>query len=128
MKSVSMMLVVVLTFTVNSISANTPKLGDMVDGGVFLYREDVEIFWNDWIAYPLTDRSNLPTPSQLNMTIIGEGKTVDFIGNVSINCNNGRYFWRSAVNWDTYITDEEILAETIPEEVILGSISLLCLR
>lgn len=128
MKSVSMMLAVLLTFTVSSISANTPKLGDMVDGGVFLYREDVEIFWNDWIAYPLTERSNLPTPSQLNMTIIGEGKTVDFIGNVSINCNNGRYFWRSAVNWKTYVTDEEILAETIPEEVILGSISLLCHR
>ena len=128
MKSVSMMLVVVLTFTVNSISANTPKLGDMVDGGVFLYREDVEIFWNDWIAYPLTERSNLPTPSQLNMTIIGEGKTVDFIGNVSINCNNGRYFWRSAVNWKTYVTEEEVLAETVPEEVILRSISLLCRR
>ena len=128
MKSVSMMLAVLLTFTVSSISANTPKLGDMVDGGVFLYREDVEIFWNDWIAYPLSDRSNLPTPYQLKMTIVGEGKTVGFIGNISINCENGRYFWRSAVNWDTYITDEEILAETIPEEVILGSISLLCLR
>ncbi len=49
------------------------------DGSVFLYREPVEIYWNDWTGIKLLGDKAY---------ISGQGKTVQFDGVVSLNCQS----------------------------------------
>jgi hypothetical protein len=72
--------------------AQPPPVGSASGGGFFLYREPVEQYWNDWTAFPLLDLAELPASGQVRITITGEGKTASFIGNLSLNCANGRFF------------------------------------
>lgn len=94
-----------------------PKVGQSVNGGFFLYRERVEMYWNDWLAYPLTGRKG-PYTGQVNLTISGEGKTTSFNGVLSINCQNGRYFWKGHI--PQYAVDE------VPNAVYKSAVSLFC--
>lgn len=106
--------------------AASPKVGSSVDGGIFLYREAVEGYWDDWIAFPLMPKSNIPTTGQARATITGEGKTANFIGNLSINCENGKHFWESAESDSEILTIDDQADEIVPSSVIGNAIKLFC--
>ncbi len=122
------MVLVLLTLTAFPLIsyAASPKVGSSVDGGIFLYREAVEGGWDDWIAFPLMVKSEIPTSGQARATIIGDGKTASFIGNLSINCENGKHFWESAGSFSEFLTSEEQADEIVPPSVINNAIKLLC--
>ncbi len=103
-----------------------PKVGSIVDGGIFLHRESIEMYWDDWIAFPLMAKSDIPTSGQARATIIGDGKTASFIGNLSINCENGKHFWESAGSFSEFLTREEQADEIVPYDVITNAIRVFC--
>ncbi len=103
-----------------------PRVGSIVDGGIFLHREAVEGGWDDWIAFPLMAKSDIPTSGQARATIIGDGKTASFIGNLSINCENGKHFWESAGSFSEFLTSEEQADEIVPDDVIKNAIRVFC--
>lgn len=106
--------------------AAQPKLGAPFDGGVFLYRESVEIYWNDWIAFPLMAKTDIPTSSQARATVTGEGKSATFIGNLSINCESGKHFWESAGNGSEFLSNEEQAEKIVPQSVVRNAVKLFC--
>lgn len=106
--------------------AAQPKMGDSVNGGIFLYRESVEGYWNDWVAYPLLAKSKTPTRGQADVTILGEGKTAAFIGNLSINCESGKYYWKSAGSDSEFLTHEEQANNIVPKQVIQKAVKIFC--
>ncbi|MDO6681223.1 hypothetical protein Q4551_02890 [Oceanobacter sp. 5_MG-2023] len=73
-----------------TVSAAKPDIGSSFNGGDFLYREAVEMYWNDWVGFPVMAADS--GTSNRRITVVGEGKAVDFIGNLSINCENRQNF------------------------------------
>jgi hypothetical protein len=106
--------------------AAQPKTGDSVDGGIFLYREPVESYWNDWVAHPLQGKDKIRTLKQAHLTVIGEGKTATFTGNLSINCENGKHYWKSAESGSESLTRAEAADEIVPKTVIQRAVKLFC--
>ncbi|MDP2071684.1 hypothetical protein [Methylotenera sp.] len=106
--------------------AAQPKIGATVDGGIFLYRQSVENYWDDWIAYPLMAKTKVPTSSQARATVTGEGKLNSFIGNLSINCENGKHFWESSAIGSEIFTTDNQADKIVPSPVIKNAIKLLC--
>lgn len=107
--------------------ATQPKVGASVEGGIFLYREVVEAYWNDWIGFPVMTKTAAET-HQARVTVVGEGKTATFIGNLSINCENGKHFWESAGSGSEFLSNEKQANEIVPRPVINNAIKLLCKR
>ena len=107
--------------------AAKPTVGASIEGGLFLYREPVEIFWNDWIGFPIMKTSAERT-HQARMTVVGEGKTGEFIGNLSINCENGMHLWESAGKDLEFFSNEEQADQIVPRMVISNAVRLLCKR
>ena len=108
--------------------AAQPKVGASIEGGIFLYGEAVEIYWNYWIGFPVMTKSAAET-HQARVTVVGEGKTAMFIGNLSINCENGKHFWQSAGrDSSTFLSNEKQADEIVPRPVVKNAIRLLCKR
>ena len=130
MKFPALIRIVLLSFTYSITSyADEPRPGYAVDGGIYLYNEPVEAdYTNDWVAFPLMEPRKFPTTGQADATIRGEGKSVDFIGNISINCENGKHSWQSGGNFIDFLTSSEAVDEVVPEIVIRKTINLLCKR
>jgi hypothetical protein len=81
-----------------------------------LYREPVEMYWNDWFGTLINNESD-----QADVAIVAEGKTSDFTGVISMNCENGLYFWLTASLWRENVMNREgylTRADTVPEAVI----------
>ena len=110
----------------NIANAHDPQIGSPVDGGVFVYREPVEKYFNDWIVYPLMDKRNLPSTYEIRLTIIGDGKTISFIGNVDIDCGSGRAYWLSGNNFYEILVSQTYIQSVVPVPVIKNSIRLFC--
>ena len=106
----------------------TPKLGTTTNGGVYLYREHVEMYWNDWTAYPLMDRKNLPSKNQVEALIKADGKTSTFFGVLSINCNNGKHYWEGIPSDAGDALNETNIKDVVPKKVITNAITLFCKR
>ena len=70
------------------------KIGKAYREGIFLYEEKVEIYWNDWWGHPHRSDYEIQKYGQAELTVRGEGKTVDFTGTLSMNCSNAKYFWK----------------------------------
>jgi hypothetical protein len=105
--------------------AAPPQVGDRVEGGVFLYREAVERYWNDWVGFPLmTDTAS--ATRQARLTIVGEGKTALFIGNLSINCESGKSFWESAGSHSEFLSSEEDARKLVPAPALRNAVRLFC--
>ncbi len=104
----------------------SPKLGTANDGGLYLYREPIEMYWNDWIAYPLLDSKRLPSHDQVEALIKAEGKTAGFYGVLSINCNNGKYYWEGTPSNFQDVLSEASIKSVVPQQVIDNAISLFC--
>lgn len=107
------------------VAAQEPKLGDKnFDGRTFIFYQPVEIYGNNWSGIRVND----PASDQANVYIKGEGKTVDFDGVMSINCDSASgYFWLTGSFWggETPAT-EQLYNENIPTEVIAGARQLFC--
>lgn len=106
--------------------AHDSKVGSPVDGGVLIYQEPVEKYFNDWIVYPIMDKRNLPGTFEIRLTIIGEGKTVSFIGNVDINCGSGQAYWLSGNSFYEILMSQAYIESVVPAHVINNSIQLFC--
>lgn len=109
----------------NKLETIESKVGQPYNGGVFLYEEPVEIYWNDWWAHPLKSRADVKEYGQAEPTITGEGKTVDFVGLLSINCENGKHTWRGTQNFDRTLGEQET-DEIVPPQVIKNAHKLFC--
>ena len=107
-------------------SWSTPKLGEPTNGGVYLYREPIEMYWNDWTAYPLMDRKSLPSTDQVEALIKAEGKTAGFFGVLSINCNSNKYFWDGTPSNFGDALNETTVKDVVPQQVITNAITLFC--
>ncbi len=71
--------------------------------GVFLYEDPIEgVYSNFWTGYLMRME---PSP---HLTIRGEGKTVEFSGVITLNCENGRYYWDNGSDFGTPIPEDEI--------------------
>mgnify|MGYP001766432377 FL=1 len=105
--------------------ADTPKVGSAWEDGIYLYREPIENYWNDWFGFQLMNQRTKQL-GQATATIIGEGKTVEFIGNLSINCGNGKHYWQSANNNSEFMTNEEQFNEIVPQQVVKNAVKLFC--
>lgn len=96
------------------------KQGDVYeDGSIFLYREPIEIYWNDWTAFRLPNKK---------IYVSGQGTTVSFEGVLGLNCENGwGYIWRAAGNYsnDRSMTDEET-RKIVPPQVISAAFKEFC--
>jgi hypothetical protein len=103
-----------------------PRLGTVSDGGLYLYREPIEMYWNDWVAYPLLDRKTLPSHDQVEALIKADGKTTGFYGVLSINCNNGKYYWEGTPSNFQDPLDETKIKSVVPQQVVDNAISLFC--
>lgn len=100
--------------------AATPQQGDKLkDGMVFLYREKVEIYWNDWTAKQL---------SGSKIYIAGEGKTAGFEGIVSLNCDSASgYSWITASNDRRRLgISEAEIKEAVPIQALSSAFTLFC--
>lgn len=53
-------------------------------------------------------------------------KTAYFIGNLSINCENGKHFWESAGSGSEFLASEEQADEIVPPSAIENAIKLFC--
>lgn len=94
--------------------------------GVFLYEEKIEIYWNDWWAHPLRSREHVARVRQAEVAITGEGKTVDFSGVISMNCENGKYFWKSASNFRRPLVDKQAIEDKVPDQIHRNVYKLFC--
>ena len=122
MKEVSFAVGLMLLLSATAaIGGSSPKTGTPVaEGGLFLYREPIEIYWNDWRGVLVTR----PFTNQAEVAIIGEGKTVDFASILSINCVNGKNFWRT----EALDFEDKIQKPVIPKPVIQNAVKLFCRR
>ena len=117
----------ILLFT-NLNADNTPRVDSDSNGGIFLYRESVEMYWDDWVSYPLMDRRNLPSNDQVESLIKGEGKTALFYGVLSINCNNAKHYWEGIPSDGGDALNDSNINNVVPNQVINNAITLFCKR
>lgn len=88
--------------------------------GVFLYEDPVEgVYSNFWTAYLM--RMD-PSP---HLTVRGEGKTVEFSGVITLNCENGRYLWETGSDFGTPIAKAEI-DDYVPQPVHRAMYRIFC--
>jgi hypothetical protein len=92
--------------------------------GLFLYRQPVEQFWNDWTAVAVVPRSK--TSDQAEIRITGEGKTVDFSGHLIIQCRSDQQTWKNASNFRNAITKPADLSALVPLPVLKNARSVFC--
>lgn len=105
--------------------AEKPKVGASVEGGIFLYWEDVEMYWNKWFGFPIMTESTAGT-SHARITIVGEGKSASFIGNLSLGCQSNSFFWESAANGDMFLINGNAADKIVPKQVIDNALKQFC--
>lgn len=103
------------------------KVGAKAEGGTFLFREPVEIYWNNWFGFPIMTASAAAT-RQARVMVVGEGKTADFLGQLSINCGNGKFFWQGATQFGDALASESAIQDLVPTQVVGNARRLFCAR
>ena len=101
------------------------KIGESYRQGIFLLEEKIEIYFNDWWGHPHASDFEIQKYGQAELTVRGEGKTVDFTGTLSMNCENSRYFWKGGQDFQSPLSDEEI-EEIVPKQIYRNVYKLLC--
>lgn len=96
---------------------DAPAFGSSFNGGVFLCREPIEIYWNNWYALNITQNS---------LEIHGEGKTTAFSGHLAIDCNTGTNTWNNATNMEEKLTSKKDIAEIVPIEALKKASQHIC--
>lgn len=105
------------------------RVGSRGSEGIFLFEEPIEQagYFNEWWAHEVSSESEIEQLGQVEVSIRGDGKTVDFTGLLSMNCENGKNFWRGTQNFNTPLDEEEV-NETVPKQVIRNVYKLFCRR
>ena len=106
------LLLLLTCFVLLNFSANAYEQGEKFeDGMIFLYREKVEIYWNDWVGKAL---------NHSKVYISGEGKTATFDGVIELNCDSSSgYSWITAsTGYDNINTKESDLKNIVPIQVV----------
>lgn len=78
------------------------------EGRGHLYREEVEIYWNDWRAVPVSDFEPSVRSDEIRIEIVGEGKTADFIGVLAINRMDDKVFWITGSHFGDELVSNDI--------------------
>ena len=83
-----------------------------------LYREPVDMYWNNWTGVKLPER---------NAYISGFGKSAQFDGIISLNCNDAKHSWITASNSaiETCMTESEI-NQIVPPQTISAAFRAFC--
>lgn len=101
-------------------ATENPKPGQRAaEGGIYLYREPVEMYWNDWRGVAV----NHLTTGQAEVYIEGVGKTAQFEGVLSINCSNGMNYWAAVGRIDEGYAQEP---SAVPDLVIKRAVKIFC--
>lgn len=90
-----------------------------------LFRQPVEGLWNDWHGQRVTT----DTANQPDVLITGLGKTADFTGVLSLNCEpGGGQFWKAAGHFGKPLLDAEggLLEPVVPAIVLEKARALFC--
>lgn len=100
-----------------------PTLGSAFEGRKFLYREMIEsVYWNDWSGSIVSNQET----GQVDIYISGKGKTSNFSGVLSINCESkSGYYWKTASNFSKPLSAADI-KEQVPIEIISRAKKLFC--
>lgn len=94
---------------------------------IFLLEEDLEgVYANFWHAVPLRTRDEIAQLNGAEMTIIGEGKTVDFYGVLHINCENKKFHWKSASNFGEALNRARSIEQSVPNAVVTNATRAFC--
>lgn len=104
--------------------ANAWKVGERGDAGsVFLHDQPLEgVYGNNWWGTAVSSADT----GQINVYIHGEGKTVEFDGIVSLNCESASgYYWKTASNFETPVKKAE-MREILPKKVLQNARKLFC--
>jgi hypothetical protein len=104
------------------------RIGTSFRGGIFLYEQPIEgVYTNDWWAHPLKSMEEIRETGSAELTITGEGKTVEFIGTLSMDCSGRHQRWRGVQNfYDSIRGDDERITELVPNQVIRNVYRLFC--
>ncbi len=103
------------------------KVGAKAEGGTYLLREPVEMYWNDWFGFPIMTASAAAT-RQARVIVVGEGKTAGFMGQLSINCGNGKFFWEGATQFGDALPTEKAIQDLVPTQVVGNARRFFCAR
>jgi hypothetical protein len=103
------------------------KVGAKAEGGTYLFREPVEMYWNDWFGFPIMTASAAAT-RQSRVIVVGEGKTAGFVGQLSINCGNGKFYWEGATQFGTALPTERAIQDLVPTQVVGNARRFFCAR
>lgn len=91
-----------------------PALGSKHQDGVYLCREPVEMYWNDWYAIQ-------PASPDGTLEIKSDGKTSAFSGTLAIDCASDRTSWINARNFDEPIGTDQEISDVVPAQVIVNA-------
>jgi len=106
------------------ITVNAFTVGERGEANsVFLYDEPIEgVYGNNWWGTAISSGET----GQINVYIHGEGKTVDFDGILSVNCESpSGFFWKTASNFGTPVKKTDMI-EIIPNTVLENARKLFC--
>lgn len=91
-----------------------PILGSKYQDGIYLCREPVEMYWNDWYAIQLASRDD-------KFEIRSDGKTSSFSGTLTIDCASGQTSWMNARNFDEPIGTDQEISDIVPAQVLVNA-------
>ncbi|MCG7495227.1 hypothetical protein [Thalassobius sp. Cn5-15] len=90
----------------------------------FLFKENIELFWNEWWGTLVGEKST----GTLTLVIEGEGKTVQLIGILYMNCSNGKASWELIKNWANGDPNDPNAVNEVPTEVYSNANLVFCHR
>ena len=89
-----------------------------IDDMVYLYKEPIEMYWNDWKGKRL---------QRNDIYISGQGKTSDFHGIVHLNCDSGSgYSWVTASNFNNNCLTEADFNDIVPIQALSVAFQKFC--
>ncbi len=94
-----------------------PALGSSYNDGIYLCREPIESYWNDWYA---------SRAGQDKLLVQSEGKTSGFSGNLIFNCSTGASSWDNASDFDEPLATERDIAAVVPLQVVTKAMQHFC--
>lgn len=106
------------------VTANAWKVGERGDAGsIFLHVEPIEgVYVNNWWGTAVGSADD----GDVKVYISGEGKTVDFDGILSLNCESADgHFWKTASNFETPVKQNE-MGEILPKKVLQNARKFFC--
>lgn len=90
----------------------------------FLFKENAELFWSEWWGTLVGEKST----GTLTLVIEGEGKTVQLIGIMYMNCSSGQASWELIKNWANGDPNDPYAINEVPSEVYSNANLVFCHR